>query len=100
VASDFKAEPDVRPHACDVGMARLTYYQQCIVANIDADAAHNKDIAAKYDVTSFPTIKFFSKDNKDPIPYNGGRARADFVAFLNEHCGTSRAIGGTLNKQV
>jgi protein disulfide-isomerase A6 len=83
-----------------VGTALLTYHQQCIVANIDADAAHNKDLAAKYDVTSFPTTKFFSKDNKEPIPYTGGRARADFVSFLNEHCGTSRGIGGTLNKQV
>jgi len=82
VASDFKAEPN------------------CIVANIDADAPHNKEIAAKYDVTSFPTVKFFSKDNKEPIPYTGGRARADFVSFLNEHCGTSRGIGGTLNKQA
>jgi protein disulfide-isomerase A6 len=82
VASDFKAEPG------------------CIVAIVDADAAHNKDLAAKYDVTSFPTIKFFSKDNKEPIPYTGGRARADFVSFLNEHCGTSRAIGGTLNNEA
>lgn len=98
MASDFKAEPDVRES--NVGTALLTHHQQCVVAIVDADAAHNKDLAAKYDVTSFPTIKFFSKDNKEPIPYTGGRARADFVSFLNEHCGTSRAIGGTLNNEV
>jgi protein disulfide-isomerase A6 len=89
---------------------------QCVIANLDADAAHNKGIASEYGVSSYPTIKFFprststsssqppesnqsdtSKGNKTPIPYEDGRSEADFVKFLNEHCGTNRAVGGGLN---
>jgi len=79
----------------------------CVIANLDADAAHNKGIAGEYEVTSYPTIKFFprstsassssEKGKKIPTPYEGGRSEADFVQFLNEHCGTNRAVGGGLN---
>ncbi|KAL9714096.1 hypothetical protein Ac2012v2_002404 [Leucoagaricus gongylophorus] len=72
----------------------------CVVANMDADDAKNKDIARKYDVSSFPTIKFFSMDNKDGIPYEGGRSEADFVNYLNEKCGTQRKVGGGLNDRA
>jgi len=72
----------------------------CIVANIDADAALNKPLAEKYGVKSFPTIKFFSKDNKEPESYEGGRSEADFVSFLNEKCGTQRAVGGSLSEKA
>ncbi|KAF9643973.1 disulfide isomerase [Thelephora ganbajun] len=74
--------------------------KNCIVANMDADAAYNKPVAQKYGVASYPTIKFFGKgeDNKEkPIAYNGGRSEQAFVDFLNEKCGTHRAIGGGLN---
>lgn len=67
---------------------------------MDADAGHNKPIAQMYGVTSFPTIKFFGKgkDNKgNPIAYNGGRSEQAFIDFLNEKCGTQRAVGGGLN---
>ena len=67
---------------------------------MDADAGHNKPIAQMYGVTSFPTIKFFGKgkDNKgNPIAYNGGRTEQAFIDFLNEKCGTQRAVGGGLN---
>jgi len=70
------------------------------VANINADDAKNKDIAKKYDVGSFPTIKFFSTDNKDGILYEGGRSEADFINYLNEKCGTQRKVGGGLNDRV
>jgi len=72
----------------------------CIVANLDADDKRNAEIARKYDIKSFPTIKFFSKDNKEGIPYEGGRSEADFVAYLNEKCGTKRAVGGGLNDEA
>jgi protein disulfide-isomerase A6 len=74
---------------------------QCIVANVDADAIPNKPLAEKYGVRSFPTIKFFSKENKgEPEAYEGGRSEADFVSFLNKKCGTQRAVGGGLNDEV
>ncbi|EIW70859.1 hypothetical protein TREMEDRAFT_38433 [Tremella mesenterica DSM 1558] len=72
----------------------------CIVAQIDADAEDNKPIAAKYEVRSFPTIKFFPKGNGEPIAYSSGRSEAQFVEFLNEHCGTSRDSSGLLSTQA
>jgi len=70
----------------------------CIVANVDGDAAVNKHLAKKYDVSSFPTIMFFSKDNKDaPEVYDGPRDEEALVSFLNEKCGTHRAVGGGLS---
>jgi len=72
---------------------------KCIVANLDADAEPNRPLAEKYEIKSFPTIKFFPKGG-EPIDYKGGRGEADFVQFLNEKCGTHRAVGGGLNNQA
>jgi len=82
VAQDFQSESD------------------CIVANIDADAAPNKPIAERYGVRGFPTIKFFPKGSKEPVDYAGGRSEDDFVSFLNEQCGTQRAAGGGLTNSA
>ena len=52
----------------------------CVLAQMDADDAQNKPIAAKYDVRSFPTIKFFPRgSDKTPIMYNQGRSEEQFV---------------------
>jgi len=79
VAKDFRLEPN------------------CIVANVDADAKLNKDLASRYGVTSYPTIKFFPKGASEPIDYEGPCSEAAFVEYLNEKCGTQRSIGGLLN---
>jgi hypothetical protein len=34
------------------------------------------------------------------VDYEGGRSEADFVNFLNEKCGTQRAVGGGLTDKV
>lgn len=73
---------------------------QCIVANIDADDQKNKGIAGRYDVKGFPTLKFFPAGSKEPIDYSGGRTAVEFVKFLNEKCGTNRAVEGGLNDDV
>nr|GAT60740.1 disulfide isomerase [Mycena chlorophos] len=72
----------------------------CVVANIDADDQKNKGIASQYGVSGFPTIKFFPKGSTEAVAYTGGRTEADFTEFLNEHCGTFRAVGGGLNDQA
>ncbi|KAI0039852.1 protein disulfide isomerase [Auriscalpium vulgare] len=72
----------------------------CVVANIDADAELNRPIGERYGVKSFPTIKFFSKGSKEGVDYDGERSEAAFVEFLNEKCGTQRAVGGGLNDQA
>jgi hypothetical protein len=73
---------------------------QCVIANVDADDKKNADLARKYDISGYPTLKFFPADNKDGEDYNGGRSEANFVDFLNERCGTQRAVGGGLNDEV
>ena len=80
---------------------------------MNADDAENKPVASKYDVRSFPTIKFFPKgSDKTPIPYNLGRTEEQFVEvssfvtpycalpdnqYLNEQCGTHRTTAGLLS---
>jgi len=46
---------------------------------MNADEADNKPIASKYDVRSFPTIKFYPKGGKAAIPYELGRSEGQFV---------------------
>lgn len=43
---------------------------------------------------SYPTLKFFPKNNKDGVDYDSGRSASDFVTFLNEKTGAQRVIGG------
>jgi protein disulfide-isomerase A6 len=100
VASTFKPEGDVSHLLIETVFFLLTSCLQCIIANINADDGKNVRISQKYEIAAFPTIKFFSKDNKEPEDYDGGRTEADIVAYLNEKCGTQRAVGGGLNDEV
>ncbi|XP_015874917.3 probable protein disulfide-isomerase A6 [Ziziphus jujuba] len=72
--------------------------EDVVIANLDADKY--KDLGEKYDVSGFPTLKFFPKNNKDGEDYNGGRDLDDFVAFINEKSGTSRDSKGQLTSQA
>jgi len=73
----------------------------CVIANIEADAEKNTELSRNYGISSFPTIKFFGKDDKkSPIDYDGQRTEEAFVAYLNEKCGTHRAVGGGLNDKA
>ena len=100
VAKTFKSESQVSSYVLAILLPLLNLVQ-CVVANVDADDKKNSKLAQKYGITGFPTIKFFSKDKKDePEDYDGGRTEEEFVAFLNEKCGTKRAVGGGLNDEV
>lgn len=57
-------------------------------------------ISCRYGVSGFPTLKFFPKSNKAGEDYDGGRDLDDFVAFINEKCGTSRDGKGQLTSKV
>ncbi|KAK2996345.1 hypothetical protein RJ639_024949 [Escallonia herrerae] len=80
VATAFKLENDV------------------VVANLDADKY--KDLAEKYGVSGYPTLKFFPKNNKAGEDYDGGRDLDDFVTFINEKSGTSRDGKGELTSKA
>ncbi|KAL7003138.1 protein disulfide-isomerase [Sarracenia purpurea var. burkii] len=80
VATAFKLEEDV------------------IIANLDADK--HRDLAEKYGVSGYPTLKFFPKSNKAGEGYDGGRDLDDFVNFINKKCGTSRDSKGQLTDKA
>ena len=66
-----------------------------VVAKVDADK--HRDLAQRFGVSGFPTIKFFARDDKEPTPYESARDEQAFVDFLNEKAGTNRLPGGGLN---
>ncbi|KAH9586651.1 Thioredoxin domain [Trypanosoma melophagium] len=51
-----------------------------VIAKIDA-AAH-RAIAEEYRVQGFPTLKLFTKGNKEGVPYQGPRDVAALTGFL------------------
>ncbi|GJN31951.1 hypothetical protein PR202_gb20414 [Eleusine coracana subsp. coracana] len=69
-----------------------------VITNLDADKY--RDLAEKYGVTGFPTLKFFPKGNKAGEEYDGGRDLGDFVKFINDKCGTSRDTKGQLTTEA
>ncbi|KAI7892658.1 thioredoxin-like protein [Mucor mucedo] len=68
--------------------------ENCVVAKIDADL--ERDIGTEFDISGFPTIKFFPAGETEPVAYEGGRSEQAFVDFLNKKCGTHRVVGGGL----
>lgn len=75
--------------------------KEVVVARLDADNAAHKELASKYGVSGFPTIKFFPKGaDKKPEDYNSGRDLDSFVKFLNDKCGTSRTASGGLGDKA
>ncbi|KHF97557.1 putative disulfide-isomerase A6 [Gossypium arboreum] len=72
--------------------------EDVVIANLDADK--HKDLAEKYGVSGYPTLKFFPKNNKAGEDYNGGRGLDDFVSFINEKCSTSRDGKGQLTSKA
>ena len=71
-----------------------------VVAEVNADEASNKDLAQKYGVTGFPTLKWFPKANKAGEDYNGGRDEKDFIKFFSEKVGSKRVEGGGLTEDA
>ncbi|XP_057549927.1 protein disulfide-isomerase like 2-1 [Amaranthus tricolor] len=72
--------------------------EDVVIASLDADKY--RDLAEKYGISGFPTLKFFPKNNKDGEEYEGGRDLDDFVSFINEKCGTSRDSKGQLTSKA
>ncbi|KAI9244158.1 thioredoxin-like protein [Sporodiniella umbellata] len=68
--------------------------ENCVVAKIDADK--EKAIGTEFDISGYPTIKFFPAGESEPVAYEGGRNEAAFIEFLNKHCNAERAVGGGL----
>ena len=51
-----------------------------VLAKVDATV--EKDLATKYEVKGFPTLKFFTGDVDSPADYSGGRTEATIVSWI------------------
>jgi len=61
-----------------------------IIAELNAD--EEKDIAKKYDIKGYPTIKLFTTKTKTPIDYNNDRTLEAFVDFIEHETGIKAKI--------
>lgn len=64
-----------------------------VVASVDA--TEHPELAQRFDVKGYPTIKYFGESG-EPEDYSLGRSEGDFVEFLNNAAGTSRNVDGSL----
>jgi protein disulfide-isomerase A6 len=70
--------------------------EKVVIAKVDADKY--RDLGTEYDVSGFPTLKFFlAGDDKTARPYEGGRELDYLVDFVNENAGTFRNSDGSLS---
>jgi len=69
-----------------------------VIAKVDCDA--HKDIASQYDVSGFPTLKWFSKTDKSGVRYDGPRDVDSFLNYINNAAGTSRQKSGSLSEKA
>lgn len=60
------------------------------------DATEHGELATKYDVSGYPTLKFFPADSAEATDYQGARELEDLVSFINEKAGTQRNADGSL----
>jgi len=69
-----------------------------VIAKVDCDV--HKDLAEKYGVTGFPTLKWFSKTDKSGVSYDGPRDLDAFVSYINREAKTYRDKSGSLSEKA
>ena len=60
------------------------------------DATENAELGSKYDVSGYPTLKWFPPGSSEPEDYQSGRDADALIEFINEKAGLSRMKGGAL----
>ncbi|CAK4705886.1 unnamed protein product [Aphanomyces euteiches] len=70
--------------------------ENVVIAKVDATATG--ELASKFGVSGYPTIKYFGAGAKatEAEDYGFGRDLKDFVDFINENAGTHRTVDGGL----
>jgi protein disulfide-isomerase A6 len=56
------------------------------------DATLSSEIAGRYDIKGYPTIKYFQTASAAPEDYQGGRTADQIVKWVNDKIGTHRRI--------
>ena len=54
----------------------------------------------RFDVSGFPTLKFFPKGTTEAQDYEGPRTLEELLEFVNDKAGTYRTAEGALNAKV
>ena len=70
---------------------------------MDCDGPGASPIASKFDVTGYPTLKWFPKgrkSEKDNEAFNGERTTTGLLDYVNERAGTKRLASGLLKEDV
>lgn len=65
-----------------------------VIANVDATVS--PDLASRYGVSGYPTLKVFPPGVTEPVPYEGARELPELVSYMNEIAGTFRLADGSL----
>ena len=65
-----------------------------LVAKVDA--TEHPELATRFGVQGYPTLKFFPAGSSEPIDYDGEREVSDLVSFINEQTGSQRHADGSL----
>lgn len=65
-----------------------------VIANVDATVS--PDLASRYGVAGYPTLKVFPHDVTEPVSYEGAREVPELVSYMNEIAGTYRLPDGSL----
>ena len=76
------------------------FEQEDSVVIAKVDATEEGDLASKYGVSGYPTLKYFPAGKKDAVDYKGGRSLKNFVDYINDQAGTRRKEDGTLARAV
>jgi protein disulfide-isomerase A6 len=56
------------------------------------DATEASELADKFGVKGYPTLKFFPKGSTTPVDYDGGRTADTIVQWINKKVGTNRKV--------
>jgi len=57
------------------------------------DVTEEKELAERYDIQGFPTLKYFRNgDVDDYIDYDGGRVERDIVAYMKKKTGPPATV--------
>jgi len=60
------------------------------IASVDADK--HRDLGGRFEVSGFPTIKWFPANTKTPETYSGGRTAADMTDWINKKVGSRARV--------